>query len=271
MAKSSIEWTGSTWNPVTGCTKISPGCQHCYAERMSKRLQAMGQPNYSNGFDLTLQPHMLELPLRWKKPQSIFVNSMSDLFHRDVPLAYILRVFDIMQRAHWHRFQILTKRADRLLELDPNIPWAENIWMGVSVESPKYLNRIDDLRQTSAHIKFLSLEPLLEDLGQFDLDGIDWVIAGGESGPGARPMSPAWVRSIRDLCLAADVPFFFKQWGGTRKKAAGRLLDGVTWDQMPAVTGSVEPSSDPPGSRAAPVRTSRCRPMQPENLRGPGT
>jgi protein gp37 len=234
--RSSIEWTESTWNPVTGCSKISPGCQHCYAERLAKRLQAMGQPNYAHGFELTLQEHMLELPLRWTKPQTIFVNSMSDLFHHDIPLEYIQRVFDVMRRAYWHCFQVLTKRADRLSELDRDLHWPENVWMGVSVESKKYLNRIEALRRTRSRIKFLSLEPLLEDLGAFDLAGIDWVIVGGESGPGARPMSPSWVRNLRDLCLAADVPFFFKQWGGTRKKVTGRLLDGLTWDQMPALT-----------------------------------
>ena len=232
---STIEWTESTWNPVTGCSKISPGCKHCYAERLAMRLRAMGQPNYARGFDLTIQEHMLELPLRWTKPQAIFVNSMSDLFHHDIPLEYIQRVFDVMRRADWHRFQVLTKRADRLLELDRRIHWTRNIWMGVSVENRKCFSRIDSLRKTGVHIKFLSLEPLLEDLGEFDLTGIDWVIVGGESGPGARPMSPSWVRNLRDLCLAAGVPFFFKQWGGTRKKVNGRLLDGLTWGQMPEV------------------------------------
>lgn len=230
---STIEWTESTWNPVTGCSKISPGCKHCYAERMAKRLQAMGQANYADGFDLTMQAHMLELPLRWRKPQTIFVNSMSDLFHQDVPLDYIQRVFDVMRRADWHRFQVLTKRSDRLAELDSHIDWPRNVWMGVSVESKKYLERIDRLHSTHAHIKFLSIEPLLEDLGPFDLTGMDWVIVGGESGPGARPMSPIWVRNLRELCTNANVPFFFKQWGGTRKKVSGRLLDGRTWDQMP--------------------------------------
>lgn len=230
---STIEWTESTWNPVTGCSKISPGCKHCYAERMAKRLQAMGQANYANGFDLTMQAHMLELPLRWRKPQTIFVNSMSDLFHHDVPLDYIQLVFDVMRRADWHRFQVLTKRSDRLAELDSHIDWPRNVWMGVSVESKKYLERIDRLRSTHAHIKFLSIEPLLEDLGPFDLTGMDWVIVGGESGPGARPMSPIWVRNLRELCTSGNIPFFFKQWGGTRKKVSGRLLDGRTWDQMP--------------------------------------
>lgn len=228
-----IEWTESTWNPVTGCTKISPGCKHCYAERMSRRLQAMGQRNYLNGFNLTLQEHTLELPLRWKKSQTIFVNSMSDLFHQKVPVDYIDRVFNVMSRADWHRFQILTKRSERLLGLSPRLPWRRNIWMGVSVENAEYLFRIEHLRRIEAHIKFLSLEPLLGPLSDLNLDNIDWVIVGGESGPGARIMDPSWVRDIRDQCMRAKVPFFFKQWGGFRKKAAGRLLDGKTWDEMP--------------------------------------
>jgi protein gp37 len=230
---SSIEWTESTWNPVTGCNKISPGCKYCYAERMAERLRAMGQPNYRNGFELTLQPQMLELPLRWKKPQTIFVNSMSDLFHKDVPLEYVQRVFDVMRRAHWHRFQVLTKRADRLAALNPEIDWPENVWMGVSVENTDYLHRIDDLRTTGACVKFLSLEPLLGPLKELDLTHIDWVIVGGESGHCARPMDPAWVTDIRDQCAKAGVAFFFKQWGGKNKKKAGRLLDGRTWDAMP--------------------------------------
>ncbi len=231
---SGIEWTESTWNPVTGCDKISPGCKHCYAERMAERLHAMGQPNYRNGFQLTLQPQLLELPLRWKRPQTIFVNSMSDLFHKDVPVAYIAQVFEVMARAHWHRFQVLTKRSGRLVELNQMVTWRSNIWMGVSVESDRYINRIDDLRQTTAHTRFLSLEPLLGPLRGLDLREIDWVIVGGESGPKARPMDPAWVSDIRDQCRRADVPFFFKQWGGINKKRAGRLLEGRTWDEMPA-------------------------------------
>jgi len=230
---SGIEWTESTWNPVTGCTKISPGCKYCYAERMAERLQAMGQANYANGFQLTLQPDMLELPLGWKKPQTIFVNSMSDLFHKDVPLAYIQRVFDVMRRAHWHRFQVLTKRAGRLAQLDASLEWAPNIWMGVSVETEKYCSRIDDLRSTSAQLKFLSMEPLLGPLPKLNLEGMDWVIVGGESGPKARPMDSAWVTDLRDQCQRAKVPFFFKQWGGKNKKRAGRTLEGQTWDQMP--------------------------------------
>ena len=231
---SGIEWTESTWNPVTGCTKISPGCKHCYAERMAKRLEAMGQPNYRNGFRLTLQPQALELPLGWKKPQTIFVNSMSDLFHEDVPLAYIQRVFEVMARAHWHRFQVLTKRADRLAELSLSLEWTPNVWMGVSVETDAYRGRIDELRSTAAQTKFLSLEPLLGPLQGLDLRQIDWVIVGGESGPRSRPMDPEWVLDLRDQCRRADVPFFFKQWGGANKKKTGRLLEGRTWDEMPA-------------------------------------
>ncbi len=233
MATSSIEWTESTWNPLTGCTKISPGCKHCYAERMAKRLKAMGQPNYRNGFQLTLHDHMLERPLQWRKPRMIFVNSMSDLFHRGVPEAFIQRVFAVMRRAHWHRFQVLTKRADRLAALANALPWPENIWMGVSVETRRYTPRIDRLRSTGARTKFLSLEPLLGPLPALDLTGIDWVIVGGESGPGSRSVEEPWVLDIRDQCLAAEVPFFFKQWGGVNKKRAGRALQGRTWDQLP--------------------------------------
>lgn len=236
---SSIEWTESTWNPVTGCTKISPGCKNCYAKRMAERLQLMGQKNYANGFDLTLQPQSLELPLRWKKPQRIFVNSMSDLFHVEVPLAYIEQVFDVMRRANWHEFQVLTKRADRLLELSPRLSWPSNVWMGVSVETEAYKTRIDQLRRTHAAIKFLSVEPLLGALGVIDLSGIDWVIVGGESGPKARAMSREWVIDIRRQCRTAGVAFFFKQWGGVNKKRTGRALDGRTYDAMPSK--SIEP------------------------------
>ena len=232
-AKSTIEWTESTWNPVTGCTKISPGCDNCYAERLALRLQAMGQPNYADGFKLTVQEHMLELPLRWKLPQIIFVNSMSDLFHRDVPTEYVHRVFDVMKRASRHRFQVLTKRSLRLSRISKDLDWQQNIWMGVSVESKDYAFRIDHLRETGAHVKFLSLEPLPGPLPDLNLSGIDWVIVGGESGPGARPMRMEWVLDIRDQCLQAGVPFFFKQWGGTNKKKAGRVLENRTWDEMP--------------------------------------
>lgn len=230
---SPIEWTDATWNPVTGCVKISPGCKHCYAERLANRLHAMGNRNYQNGFELTLQPHMLDLPLKWKAPKRIFVNSMSDLFHIDVPLSYVQQVFDVMRRAHWHQFQVLTKRAERIEEVSDKLFWAPNIWMGVSVESEKYGYRIEHLRKTGARTKFLSIEPLIGPVGKLNLRGIDWVIVGGESGPGARPMEPDWVTSIRDQCLRADVSFFFKQWGGVFKKKTGRVLDGRTWDDMP--------------------------------------
>jgi protein gp37 len=230
---SRIEWTESTWNPVTGCTKISPGCAHCYAERMAHRLRAMGQANYRNGFRVTVHEHALELPRRWRKAQVIFVNSMSDLFHEDVPVDFILRVFDVIQRSDWHLFQVLTKRSLRLAELAPLLPWPDNLWMGVTVESGEYVHRIDDLRLVPPAVRFLSLEPLLGPLPRLDLDGIDWVILGGESGPGARAMAEEWALDVRDQCRQAGVPFFFKQWGGKNKKKAGRLLEGQTWDQMP--------------------------------------
>ena len=231
---SSIEWTEFTWNPVTGCTKVSPGCKHCYAERMARRLRGMGQPRYLRGFEVTLQEDLLERPLGWKKPRLVFVNSMSDLFHEDIPTHYIRRIFSVMERASWHRFQVLTKRANRLQGLSSRLPWPSNVWMGVSVESKRYVGRIDCLRATGARVKFLSLEPLLAPLPNLDLAGIDWVIVGGESGPKARPMDPQWVREIRDQCLRAGVPFFFKQWGGVWKKRTGRTLEGRTWDQLPA-------------------------------------
>lgn len=230
---SHIEWTEATWNPVTGCDKVSPGCAHCYAERMAKRLHAMGQRNYARGFELTLQPQMLELPLRWKKSKRVFVNSMSDMFHAEVPASFIQQAFDVMRRAHWHQFQVLTKRSERLLELDSDLQWQPNIWMGVSVENARFAHRIDHLRRTHAHVKFLSLEPLLGPLPNLDLRNIDWVIVGGESGPHARPMDPSWVNDIRDQCQDAGVAFFFKQWGGVFKSRTGRELDGRTWDQMP--------------------------------------
>jgi protein gp37 len=239
MAESQIEWTDSTWNPVTGCTKISPGCKHCYAERMAKRLKAMGQPNYRNGFKLTLQEHMLELPMQWKRSRRVFVNSMSDLFHKDVPDDYIQRVFEVMNRANWHQFQVLTKRADRVAEMSPRLTWAHNIWMGVSVENEGVRDRIDHLRASNARVKFLSIEPLIGPLPALDLHSIDWVIVGGESGPGARPMKPEWVRQIRDACSEANVAFFFKQWGGVQKSRTGRELDGQTWDEYPRVLGEL--------------------------------
>lgn len=239
---SSIEWTEATWNPVTGCTRASTGCDHCYAVTLTRRLSAMGQEKYAglinpykkhfNGV-IKLHPETLEQPLGWKKPRTIFVNSMSDLFHKDVPVDFIRKVFQIMARAHWHQFQILTKRADRLEDFNPLINWSRNIWQGVSVENESAIFRIDHLRRTSAHTKFLSLEPLIGPLKRLNLEGIDWVIVGGESGHGARPIQKSWVTDIRHQCLCQEVPFFFKQWGGFNKKATGRLLDGRTWDEMP--------------------------------------
>jgi protein gp37 len=240
-SNSHIEWTDATWNPVTGCTKISPGCKHCYAERLAHRLQLMGQANYKNGFRLTVQPHMLEVPLRWKTPKRIFVNSMSDLFHQDVPADYIKKVFAVMARADWHQFQVLTKRSERLQELSPVLPWPGHIWQGVSVENEDYLDRIDDLRASGAAVKFLSLEPLLGPLPKLNLRGIDWVIVGGESGPGARPMRPEWVIDIRDQCTRQSVAFFFKQWGGVQKSKTGRRLQGRTWDEMPLTDAVLTP------------------------------
>ncbi len=232
-AESPIEWTEATWNPVTGCDKVSPGCKNCYAARMALRLRAMGQRNYRNGFEVTLQPQTLSLPLTWKRGRKIFVNSMSDLFHESVPAEYIQQVFAVMNQTPHHTFQILTKRPQRLLELDSMLPWADHIWMGVSVESAAFRSRIDLLRRTRAHVKFLSVEPLLGRIVDMNLDGINWVIVGGESGPRARPMLDTWVTEIRDQCVAASVRFFFKQWGGVRKHRTGRVLDGRTWDEMP--------------------------------------
>lgn len=231
--KSSIEWTEATWNPVTGCTKISQGCKHCYAERLARRLQAMGNPRYANGFRVTLHYDLLDLPLKWHKPKLIFVNSMSDLFHPDVPTEFIQQVFETMVRASHHTFQILTKRPARAAEIAHLLPWPENVWMGTSVESHEVLHRVAALKAIPATVRFLSLEPLLGPIPNLPLDGIHWVIVGGESGPGARPMNPEWVRQIRDQCIRHGVAFFFKQWGGTNKKITGRILDGRTWDEMP--------------------------------------
>jgi len=234
--QSSIEWTDATWNPVTGCTKISPGCKYCYAERMAKRLQSMGQPRYRDGFQLTMQSDVVDQPLTWKKPRTVFVNSMSDLFHDDVPLSYLKRVFGVMAMASWHTFQVLTKRSERLADVAKYLPWPTNVWMGVSVENEDYTYRIDHLSHVTAAIRFLSIEPLIGPIRNLRLDSIDWVIVGGESGPHARMIDPDWVRTIRDGCLSAGVPFFFKQWGGTRKSRTGRVLDGRTWDEMPQHT-----------------------------------
>jgi Bacteriophage protein gp37 len=231
--KSHIEWTESTWNPVTGCSKVSAGCKNCYAERMAARLQAMGNPRYSDGFAVTLHPDLIDAPKSWKSARLIFVNSMSDLFHEKVPLPFIKKVFATMHACPQHTFQILTKRSARLAELAPQLDWAPNIWMGVSVEDGRVLGRIDDLRKVPAAVRFLSCEPLIDSCGEMDLEGIDWVIVGGESGPGSRPMKIEWVRSIYRQCRAAKAAFFFKQWGGTRKDLTGRELNGRTYDAMP--------------------------------------
>ncbi|TWU39830.1 Phage protein Gp37/Gp68 [Novipirellula aureliae] len=271
---SDIEWTDETWNPVTGCTQISPGCENCYALRMSHRLQAMGVDNYRNAFELTTHDHVLEKPLSWKKPRKVFVNSMSDLFHRDVPVEFIERVFDVCRRAHWHQFQILTKRSQRLAREADRFDWPDNVWIGTSVESQDYTFRVDHLRQVPAAVRFISFEPLIGPVDRVDLTGIDWAIVGGESGPGSRPSHPDWFRKLRKLCEKQDTAFFFKQYGdyapapeGTAEKKivkigrqgdirdrsdkkprktdaavvrmgkgnAGRTLDGQTWDAYPEV------------------------------------
>jgi protein gp37 len=231
---SAIEWTDATWNPVTGCTKISPGCKHCYAERLAVRLRAMGNPRYREGFAVTLHEDQLDLPLRWRRPRRIFVNSMSDLFHEDVPAEYIRRVFEVMGRARQHVFQVLTKRAERLAEIAGLLGWPGNVWQGVSVESEEYTWRVAHLCHVPAAVRFLSVEPLLGPIPSLPLGGIDWVIAGGESGPGHRTAASDWVRSIRDQCQRSGVAFFFKQWGGRTPRAGGRLLDGRTWDELPS-------------------------------------
>ena len=233
MAKSKIEWTDATWNSVTGCTKISSGCKNCYAERMSNRLQKMGSHKYSNAFKVTLHEDILIHPLHWKKPKMIFVNSMSDLFQEQVPDSFIFKVFAIMKRASWHQYQILTKRSHRLKELSSVLEWPKNVWAGVTVEDNSTKYRIHDLRTIPAVIRFISFEPLLEPLNPLNLDNIDWVIVGGESGPGARKMEEEWVISIKEQCIKQNILFFFKQWGGVNKKEAGRLLEGRIWNDMP--------------------------------------
>ena len=230
---SSIEWTNATWNPVTGCTKISPGCKNCYAERMARRLRAMGVPQYRNGFDLTLQPDALDVPRRWKKSRLVFVNSMSDLFHERVPLDFTQRVFKTMRDCPQHQFQVLTKRPEIALDLSGDLPWPPNVWLGTSIENALYAHRAKTLARIPAAVRFLSVEPLLGAIPRLPLSNIDWVIVGGESGPGARAMHEEWVVQIRDRCNERGVAFFFKQWGGVNKKRAGRELEGRTWDEMP--------------------------------------
>ena len=235
MAQSSIEWTEMTWNPTTGCDKISAGCKFCYAEVMSKRLQAMGLEKYKDNFEVRIHEDALDTPYTWKNSKVVFVNSMSDLFHKDIPLDFIKKVFKVMNNNPQHVFQVLTKRAERLLELHTELKWTHNIWMGVSVENEKVKNRIDFLRNTNARVKFLSLEPLIGPLPNLNLENIDWVIVGGESGHRPRPMDVDWVIDIQEQCKEKDVAFFFKQWGGKNKKAAGRLLNGRTYDEMPEI------------------------------------
>jgi protein gp37 len=234
---SSIEWTEATWNPVTGCSHISAGCAHCYAERMALRLQAAGMRKYRNGFEVTTHEAELLTPQGWRKPHKVFLCSMGDLFHEKVPSGFIQRVFDVMKDCRQHRFQVLTKRSARLKQLAPTLPWPKNVWMGVTVEDAQNVARIADLVATPAKVKFLSIEPLIDDVGHLPLDGIDWVIVGGEPGPGARPMKKEWVLSIKSQCEMAGVAFYFKQWGGTRKHVNGRVLDGRTWDDMPVAAG----------------------------------
>lgn len=246
---SSIEWTDATWNPVRGCTKISPGCAHCYAETFAERFRGVPGHPYERGFDTRIVPEKLAEPLRWPKPKSIFVNSMSDLFHVNVPDGYVEQVARVMEAANWHTYQVLTKRAERMRDaLGSHLSFAsalEHVWWGVSVENRKHgLPRVDALREAPAALRFLSIEPLLEDLGELDLSGIHWVIVGGESGPGARPMREEWVVSLRDRCRTADVPFFFKQWGGVRKSAAGRSLQGMTYDEIPDRKAAIPPSPE---------------------------
>lgn len=236
MNKTKIEWTEITWNPITGCTKISEGCKNCYAEKLSNRLKAMGTPKYEAGFSLSIHPETLNEPFSWKKPKVVFVNSMSDLFHEDVPLSFIQEVFGVMNNNPRHIFQVLTKRADLLEQYTSLLNWTENIWMGVTVESFRHYDRTDHLKRTGAFIKFLSCEPLLSPLTDINLFDIDWVIVGGESGPMARPIKKEWVVEIKDLCIRENVPFFFKQWGGANKKKAGCLLDGNVYKSVPVST-----------------------------------
>lgn len=236
---SAIEWTEATWNPVTGCSKVSPGCAHCYAETFAERWRGIPDHPYEQGFDLKLWPKRLDVPLGWRRPRMIFVNSMSDLFHETIPDEYIARVFDVMRRADWHTFQVLTKRQDRLAELAPDLPWPPNVWMGVTIENRRFVRRADRLRDVPAAVRFISAEPLLGPLDGLDLADIDWLIAGGESGPRHRRIDPEWVRALRDRCGDEGVAFFFKQWGGRTPKTGGRLLDDRTWDELPIPSAAV--------------------------------
>ncbi len=236
--RSRIEWTSASWNPATGCGEVSPGCAHCYAKTFAERFRGVPGHPYEQGFDLRLWPERLELPLRWSKPKLVFVNSMSDLFHERIPVEYVQAVFDVMRRADRHVFQVLTKRHERLAELAPLLPWPENVWMGVSIENRRFVYRADFLREVPAAVRFISAEPLLGPLEGLDITDMDWLIAGGESGPGHRRVDAEWVRDLRDRCIAESVAFFFKQWGGRTAKTGGRELDGQTWDEMPTARGS---------------------------------
>lgn len=233
--RSTIEWTQATWNPVTGCSKVSPGCAHCYAETFAERWRGVAAHPYEQGFDLKLWPERLEVPLRWRQPRQIFVNSMSDLFHEDIPPEFIAKVFDVMVRADHHVFQVLTKRHERLAELAPDLPWPKNVWMGVTIENRRFVHRADCLRQVPAAVRFISAEPLLGPLEGLDLRDIHWLISGGESGPKHRPVKEEWLVELRDRCQHEGVAYFFKQWGGSRPKSGGRELQGRTWDEMPAL------------------------------------
>jgi protein gp37 len=255
-----IEWTEATWNPVTGCDKVSPGCAHCYAETFAERWRGIPGHPYEQGFDLRLWPERLAQPLKWKRPRMIFVNSMSDLFHERIPKSYVQDVFEVMGRAHWHTFQILTKRHERLVELAPSLPWHGNVWMGVSIENRRFVHRADFLREVPAAVRFISAEPLLGPLERLDLEGIDWLIAGGESGPKHRRCDPAWIRDLRDRCADEGVAFFFKQWGGRTPKANGRELDERTWDSMPVPdTRRLLKRVEPLSGSASPGETERRR------------
>ena len=231
--RSKIEWTDASWNPVTGCSKVSPGCAHCYAETFAERFRGVPGHPYEQGFDLRLWPTRLDLPLRWKQPRRIFVTSMADLFHEEVPFEFVQRVFEVMAQAEWHQFQVLTKRHERLAQLAPRLPWPDNVWAGVSIENSRFIHRADYLREVPAAVRFISAEPLLGPLSGLDLTGIDWLIAGGESGAGHRPIKAAWVEELRDRCLAEGIAFFFKQWGGRTSKTGGRLLEEREWNEMP--------------------------------------
>jgi protein gp37 len=266
--RSSIEWTEATWNPVTGCSKVSPGCAHCYAETFAERWRGVPDHPYEQGFDLKMWPERLEVPLRWRQPRQIFVNSMSDLFHEDIPLEYIVRVFDVMVRADHHVFQVLTKRHERLAEIAPDLPWPRNVWMGVTIENRRFVNRADYLRQVPAAVRFISAEPLLGPLEGLDLKDIHWLISGGESGPKHRPVEEEWLVELRDRCQDEGVAYFFKQWGGARPKSGGRELQGRTWDEMPT-TEPASPLDKPPVPPRAAIKPKRARARRRPTTRQP--